>query len=84
MTTTEKTVSDGRSEATTLTPVIINLGKHKRKRVRRLRKGRGRLVGDVYDAIDDLRAAGEIGENDRPIVMIVRQKRKKRKYPFFF
>lgn len=64
-------------------PIIVDLGKHKRKRVRRLRKGRGRLAGRVMDALDDLYAEGAVEGEAQPVVVIVRQKRRRRKWPLF-
>ena len=64
-------------------PIIIDLGKKKRKRVKRLRKGRGRLVDNVYDAVDRLRERGEIAADAQPVIVIVRQKRRGGRYRFF-
>lgn len=57
-------------------PVVIDLGKYKRKRVRRLRKGKGRLMDRALDAVDDLRDAGQIAEDAQPVIVVVRQKRR--------
>lgn len=65
-------------------PVIIDLGRHKRKRVRRLRRGRGRLMADVVDAVEDLREAGRIDADAQPVIAIVRQKRRRRRLRFPF
>jgi hypothetical protein len=35
-------------------PIIINLGKKKRKQIKRLKKGRGKLWRDVIDVIDEV------------------------------
>ena len=64
-------------------PVIIDLGRHKRKRVRRLRRGRGRLMGRVLDAVEDLGEDGAIDPNANTVIVIVRQKRTKGKNWFF-
>jgi len=65
-------------------PVIIDLGKRKRKRVKRLQKGRGPLVGNVFDAIERLREQGEIAEDAQPVIVVVRQKRRRgwKRFPF--
>lgn len=65
-------------------PVIIDLGRHRRKRIKRLRRGRGRLMEDVFDAMEDLRKAGRIDEDAQPVIAIVRQKRKRRRFRFPF
>ena len=35
-------------------PIIINLGKQKRKRIKKLMKGRGRLLDEVEDVVDEV------------------------------
>jgi hypothetical protein len=58
-------------------PIVLDFGKHKRKAVKRLRKGSGRLLEDVQTAIDDLRAAGAISAAAQPVIVIVREKRRR-------
>ena len=57
-------------------PKIINMGKYSRKRVRRLKKGKGRLMDDISDAMQELQEAKEVAADAQPIVVIVRQKRR--------
>jgi len=57
-------------------PVVVDLGKYKRKRVRRLKKGKGRLMERALDVVDDLRDAGQIAEDAQPVIVLVRQKRR--------
>lgn len=62
-------------------PIIIDLGKRRRKRIKRLKRGRGRLMGEVYQAVDDVKASlGDDAEGKEfvPVVMIYRRKRRKR------
>lgn len=63
-------------------PVILDLGKHRRKRIKQLRRGGGKLMDDVNDALEELRTAGTLGAASQPVVIIVRQKRRKRKSLF--
>ena len=58
-------------------PILIDLGKQSRKRTRRLRKGRGRLMRDVQECIDELRQEGKISGEAQPVIVVVRQKRRK-------
>ncbi len=58
-------------------PIVIDLGKHRRKQVKQLREGRGKLMDDVGAVIAELRAAGAIADNVQPVVIVVREKRKK-------
>ena len=56
-------------------PVIIDMGRKSRKQVRKLRKGKpGRLMRRVEETIEHLREGGELGENVRPIVIVVRER----------
>lgn len=57
-------------------PIVIDLGKRRRKQIKRLREGRGKLMDDVGGVIDELRAAGAIGTSAQPVVIVVREKRK--------
>lgn len=59
------------------TPLIVDLGKHARKQVRRLREGRGKLLDDVTTCLEELKAAGKIDGSAQPVVIIVRQRRRK-------
>lgn len=60
-------------------PVVVDLGKHKRKAVKKLVKGEGPLIGEVESVIADLKATGTIGENAQPVVIVVRPKARKAK-----
>jgi hypothetical protein len=58
-------------------PVILDLGKTSRKSVRRLTQGRGKLLGDVQDALDEVRSL--LGEEVNgmelvPMVLVYRRK----------
>lgn len=66
--TTERTLEE-ESQPT----VIIDLGRHSKKRVKKLRKGAGRLMTDVEAAIDELRERGVVAEGAQPVVVLVRE-----------
>jgi hypothetical protein len=61
-------------------PIIINLGKKKRKQIKRLKKGRGKLWRDVIDVIDEV---GEQMNSDSegktivPVILIYKEKPKR-------
>ena len=65
-------------------PIIIDLGKKKRKLVRRLRKGRGELMDDVEDCVQELLTAGAIKEGAQPVIMVVREKAASRRRGLLF
>jgi hypothetical protein len=57
--------------------VIIDLGKHRRKRIKALRKGTGRLTDEVNSCVEELKAAGTLAANAQTVVVVVRQKRRR-------
>src|SRR3954468_15385151 len=58
-------------------PVIVDLGSKNRKQVRKLRRGKPcRLLRRVEETIEHLREGGELGENVRPIIIVVRERRR--------
>jgi hypothetical protein len=62
----------------TSAPIVVDFGKHRRKRVKQLRKGRGPLMAEVARCVQELQTAGTIGATAQPVVLIVRQKPRKR------
>lgn len=63
-------------------PVVLDLGKQRRKQIKQLRRGEGRLLDDINGAIEELRTVGTIGAVSQPVVIIVREKRRKTKSAF--
>ncbi len=57
-----------------LAPIVVDFGKKRRKHVKRLRKGRGRLMTKVEDLLQDLRDEGVVAENAQPVIIVVRQR----------
>jgi len=62
-------------------PVILDLGKASRKNIRRLKKGQGKLVDEVQDAIREV--ASSLGDQTEgkellPVVLIYRRKARRR------
>jgi hypothetical protein len=55
--------------------IVVDLGKSSRRKIKKLRKGKGPLVGDVTSALDELRAAGTLPEGAVPVVFVLREKR---------
>jgi uncharacterized protein DUF6200 len=68
------------TEATsgTKAPIIVDLGKHGRKAIKNLRQGQGKLMAEVSKCIQELQAAGTVSRSTQPVVIIVREKRRKR------
>ena len=80
---TEQTEATKASSSTSSSPgpspVIIDLGKHRRKQIRRLRRGEGKLMDDVNETLEEMRTAGTLSPASQPVVIIVQQKRRKLK-----
>jgi len=67
-------------------PVIINLGKRKRKGIKNLLKGRGKLLHEVEDVIEEVSSMlGEEldGKVIVPLILVYKEKPKRRKRGIF-
>jgi hypothetical protein len=62
----------------TQAPIVIDLGKQRRKAVRALREGQGELMEDVSACIRELQAAGTLAASAQPVIVIVRQRARRR------
>ncbi len=61
-------------------PVVIDLGKVRRKRIKQLKRGRGRLVDEVREVAAEATerlGAGAEGKQIIPIVVVYRRKPRK-------
>lgn len=61
-------------------PIIVNLGKKKRKAIKRLKRGKGAAMDEVMDVIDQVQAnLGPQAEGKVlvPVVVIYRQKQRR-------
>jgi hypothetical protein len=54
--------------------LLIDLGKHSKKQIKRLRQGTGKLIDEVQRCMQELQAAGTVPETAQPVVILVRQK----------
>jgi hypothetical protein len=72
------TVADGGGEIAP--PIIINLGKAKAKRIKNLKRGRGKLMDEVREALEQVRMnLGEDAPGGQMIpVVLIYQKKPKR------
>jgi hypothetical protein len=72
-------VTQEESGASAMDPVVIKLGKRKRKDIRKLGKGRGKLFTRVMETHTRLRAQeGGPGES-APVFVVVKQKKRRNK-----
>ena len=62
-------------------PIILNLGKKRKRALKELKRGRGRLMDEVEQAVEEVRAglgAEASLKQIVPIVLIYRKKQKRR------
>jgi hypothetical protein len=58
-------------------PVVLDFGKHRRKQIKSLRKGSGKLMDEVRAAVDELILSGTIPGGAQPVIVVVREKRRR-------
>jgi hypothetical protein len=65
-------------------PLIVDMGKQRRKLIRQLREGEGQLLDEVNATIQELKTAGTIAASAQPVIVLVQAKRKNRSsmWPF--
>ena len=66
-------------ETEELAPIFIDLGKKKKKEVKRLRNGKGKLVQRIQSTLADLREGGTIPQAAQPVIVVVREKRRNKR-----
>lgn len=78
----DKTGGTSRSTTAQATdaPVIVDLGKQKRKKVKALRAGSGELMLEVQAAIGEIQRAGRISSSAQPVIVVVTEKPKGKKF----
>jgi uncharacterized protein DUF6200 len=52
-------------------PIIIDLGKRSRRQINRLRRGKGELLDEVHDCLDELAENGKITKTAQPVIVVV-------------
>ena len=69
----------------TANPIVIDLGKVKRARVKQLKRGEGPLVEEVRQAVEQVRGSlGSEGDGKVlvPVVVLYRRKPRRQRLPF--
>lgn len=54
---------------------VLDMGKHTRKRIKQLRRGKGKLMYKVESAIEDLREDGVLSSSAQTVIVVVREER---------
>lgn len=67
-------MSTPESPARKASPVIVDFGKKKKKQIKRLLKGKGKLMDAVHDCVGELKSAGKVDESAAVVVIVVREK----------
>ena len=78
--TVQPTPTQIQNPAEVTAPIIVNLGKKKRKVIKRLKSGKGRAMDEVLDVVDQVQAnlgAQAEGKVLVPVVIIYRQKQRR-------
>jgi hypothetical protein len=57
--------------------IILDFGNQSRKKIRRLRRGKGPLMDDVKEAIQEVEQSGAIPAGSPVVVAVVKQRRRK-------
>jgi urease accessory protein UreE len=52
---------------------ILDMGEHNRRRVKRLRRGKGKLMSKVERAIEELQEGGVLSPSAQTVIVIVRE-----------
>ena len=77
MTTKEEAIAKEKADGLTPEasgPVIVDLGKQPRRRVKRLLRGEGKLMGELRDCMAELRRSDKISSTAEAVIVVVRQK----------
>jgi hypothetical protein len=64
-------------------PIILDLGKKKRKQIKQLKKGTGKLMTEVQDCIQELKQAGRVADHARPVIVLIKERPRKLMLPRF-
>jgi hypothetical protein len=67
--------ANGTSSADETEMVFLDLGSKKKKDIKRLRKGRGKLMTRIQDTVEQLKANKEIADSSPVVVVVVKQKK---------
>jgi hypothetical protein len=64
----------GAAEGEEVRMLLLDLGKKKRRDIKRLRKGRGRLMRRLNETLEGLKDEGTIATSSQPVIVIVRER----------
>jgi len=70
-------MSDTNTPSQQQSKVILDLGRHSQKKIKRLRKGGGPLMADINTAVAEYQQNGTITPGSQVVIVVVKQKRRK-------
>ena len=79
-------IDQEKSTAQTIRPIIVDLGKVKRKKAKQLKKGEGPLMDQINDVIKEVQSqAGDQlpDSGPQPVIVLYEKKEKKSTFGFF-
>lgn len=62
------------SAAKSAQPVLVDLGTKSKKLVKKLRKGKGKLMDSIATTLHELQVSGQIGVDVQPVIVVVSEK----------
>lgn len=72
--TVETTKPASASEPHGETPIVVDIGTQRPKRIKQLRQGRGKLMDEINLLLNELRADGAISSSAQPVIVVVRER----------
>lgn len=81
----EKSVTVNQAEAEVTAPIIVSLGKKKKKAIKSLKRGKGSAMDEVMDVIEQVQAnLGEQAAGKIIVPVVVIYRKKERRFRGFF
>jgi hypothetical protein len=73
-------MSSAAAKTSEIAPVVVDLGKKKKKDIRDLKRGEGKLMEDVHKVIEQIRANSSelVGKELVPVVILYRKEPKRK------
>lgn len=72
-------IADSEEDEVSVEPIVIDMGKKKKKDVRKLRRGKpGKLMRRLEDTLSHLRENGALAKDAQPVVIVLRKKAKRK------
>lgn len=59
-------------------PIVLQMKSASKSKIKRLVEGHGSLMEKINLSIEDLKAQGVIAEHAQPVIVVVKQKRKRK------